>query len=114
MNIGIVMDFVSLTKEVVSLLKEHQIEKAAEKARSARRELAFHNTSVRQATIREINSMVYRLKDDKKKVLQAIENLPETERLYAGAQIEEILDEIYNIEIAALLARKHELSQAPR
>lgn len=102
-------DLLSLARDVISLLRAREREKALERVQAACRQHASLSYEARAELVYQINLALYRLRWERDCVRSAVRTLPEDERLFAEAQIESILD-IFNKEIASLLATKRRWS----
>jgi hypothetical protein len=106
METGDYGDLIALARDIVALLRDHECEQALQRVRTARRDLAARRFDERAEVINRINSVVHRLRAEREKVRATVTFLPEQERLFAEFQIEPLLDEVFNREIAGLLAVK--------
>lgn len=106
----IVGDLLSLARNLVSLLEAREREKALERVHAAHRQHALRSYEVRSEVVHGINLAVHRLRRERDRVRAAVQMLPEGERLFAETQIEPILDDIFNQEIASLLTAKRRWS----
>jgi hypothetical protein len=99
-------DLIALARDLVDLFREHELEKARERVRAARCKHATRSFDERAEVIHHVNLAIRRLRSEREEVRVAVFGLPDDEKLFAEAQIEPVLDEVFNAEIAALKAVK--------
>jgi len=112
MDADVCGDLLSLARELVRLLRERELEQALQRVRAARRDHATRSFEERAGVITQVNLTIHRLRAEREKVRAMVTSLPEKERLFAEGQIEPILDEVFNGEIAELKAVKRRQSKS--
>lgn len=104
-------DLVGLGRAVVSLIREHELNKALDRVRTAQRYRVSIDYRTRAEGINRINQMIFGLKAYREELRKAIDSLPAKEQLFASAQIEPVLVSVYDSKIAELKAQKRKLSK---
>lgn len=105
------MDAVTLVKDLVTLVKEREIEAAARKATEALQEMSRVSYESRGLAINAINLELQRLSMQRKCLRAAILDLPEKERVFAQVQVEAVVDKIYEPAITAMKKEKRALAR---
>lgn len=104
-------DAVTLVKDLVALVKEHEIETAARKATAALRQMSRESYGSRGRAINTINIELQRLAMQRNRLRAAILDLPESERVFAQVQVEAVVDKIYEPAITAMKKEKRALAR---
>jgi len=104
-------DAVALVKDLVALLKEHEIEMAARKATAALLQMSRESYDSRGLAINAINRELQKLSMQRKNLRAAILDLPENERIFAQVQVEAVVDKIYEPAITAMKKEKRALAR---
>lgn len=104
-------DLLSIMGDLVTLISERELEAAERMAASALRKGAAGTHEVRSAAVHEMNLQLQRIKRGRDALRESVQGLPEKERIFAQVQIEEVVEQIFTEEIAALKARKRKLSR---
>ena len=105
-------DLVSVLKDAIELLRTKQKEAARKELRHSLIDAENICFPERQKGVAEINRLLRETKDQKAKVLQAIDALPEKDRDYARLHLSSILDELFNSKINELRKKKRTLSKS--
>lgn len=100
-----------LVGDLIGLIKAGEIDAAIKKIGEAETRHVHEVFVGRQLAIDEVNRQIQKLLAQKILLTQAIKNLPDSEKVFAEAQIENICSEFLDICIAQLRNRKRELSR---
>lgn len=104
-------DIISLTRDIIALIKDQQIEEAERLVTEATLLHLGEAGQVRTAAIYTINVELSKIKRQRDLLRQTVQALPDKERLFAEVQIEALVDKIFANEIAGLKERKRTLSR---
>jgi len=107
-------DLLAIMRELTALIRANQTEAAAEKVEQALKKQSDDVYKVRTLAITQINNELQKMKRDHDCLEQAVQALPEKERLFAEQQIESVVDKLYTNEMAALRHEKRKLSRPGR
>lgn len=107
-------DVVYFAGEIANLIKAFELEKAALLAADALRMARTTDLGTRQASVHQITLNLAELRRQRERLHDAVEALPDAEKRFARAQIEEICRHLFDGEIAALQTSKRQLSRPAR
>ena len=110
-DFGHVTDLLALGNQLVELIHSHELQAAAERVREAERLHIRANVEARGLQIGEITRALSSAKAVCARLRAAVESLPPHERLFAKAQIEEVIERHFTTEMNELRKRKKELSK---
>lgn len=99
-------DLTRLAAALVHLLRERAVEAARDRVRAARDRQRASVFVEQAALVSELNRTLARLRAERDQIRQALETLPPRERTFARIELEPLLDELFNAEIASLRSRK--------
>ena len=104
-------DTVTLVKELVSLIKDRELEQAALKAKTAFERMYQESFRCRVGAIEAANLELQRHIKQREKLKAAVLELPEEERIFVEVQVEAVIDKVYEPVITALKAKKRALAR---
>lgn len=107
-------DLVRLSGEVTNLIKGRELEKAALLAADALRSERASSLVSRQAAVHEATLALAELRRQRERLHAVVAALPEAEQAFAQSQIEQVCQQLFDTQIAALQSRKRELSRPVR
>ena len=105
------MDLFSISKEMIALMREKQIEAAAERVRIALRICNEKIFTEQSKKITVINRNIQFIKKQNKKLWELANALPQEERIFVEHQIKEVINQIYTDELCRLKAEKRRYSK---
>lgn len=100
-----------LVGDLIGLIKAGEIDSAIKKIGEAEIRHAHEVFVGRQLAIDEINQQIRKILMQKKLLNQTIENLPESEKIFAEAQLYAICSEFIDKQIAQLRFQKRKFSR---
>ncbi|WP_442809185.1 hypothetical protein [Trinickia soli] len=109
-----IADLPTVAGELVELVKALQLEKARQLAQEARRVAVSSHLEGRQQTVHELTLAIAEAKRQRARLFQEVVALPESQRLFARAEVENICRSLFDAEIALLTTRKRQLSRPTR
>jgi hypothetical protein len=104
-------DIFQVTTALVALIEAQELEKAKQLAQRANQSARTYDFKSRQLAVHEVTRCLKEAQGQREKLLQAVEALPGTQKLFARAQVEAICRDLFDGEIAWLRTRKRQLSQ---
>lgn len=104
-------DLSKIAGEAMSLIKAHQIEKAAKLVRDKHRAALTSSFNGRQQTVHEVTLALVETRAQRDKVLQTVDELPKQLQPIARAQVENICRELFDPQILELQALKRKISR---
>lgn len=107
-------DLAIVAGELVALIKALELEKARRLAVERRREAAVREFGARQKSVHELTLAIVEAKRQRERVMRAVDDVSQAQRLFAKAQVEAICREFFEVEIARWTAKKRELSRPGR
>lgn len=105
------MDAVNLAKELVALVKAHELDLAARKAAAALEKMSRESFVCRGEAIEAINLELQRHIRQRQLLMAAVLGLPEEERIFVEVQVEAVIDKVFEPAITALKAKKRALAR---
>ena len=104
-------DILSLTRDVIALIKDQQVEEAERLVTQAVRRHEEETGRARSEAIIQVNIKLQQIKLQRDLLRQTVLALPEKDRMFAEIQIEEVVDKILADEISGLKARKRVIAR---
>jgi hypothetical protein len=104
-------DLLQLMRELVSLVRFHEVAAAAQRLERAESQHAAYCYLARSALITEINRVLREAKQERDALREAVRALPERDRLFAEVQVEEVIDRMLGPEITRLRAQKRHMAK---
>ena len=108
---GQATDLLTLCNQLVELIHSHKLQAAAERVSEAERLHIRASAEARGLQIAEITRALSSAKAACMRIRAAVESLPPNERLFAKAQIEEVIEQHFTTEMNELRRRKQQLSK---
>lgn len=109
---GRVNDLLYLAAELVDLIHAHEIEAAAARVTMAAREMDQKHADCRGKKIQEISANIAAIKAARDRLREAVNQLPEREKIFARHQVEDAIAKLFGSKLAELRKEKVSLSHS--
>jgi hypothetical protein len=110
----VISDLSRLAAQLVELIKMQELDKARQLVQDARRAGAGSDFRARRQTVHELTLAIADAKRQRARLFLAVDALPDSQRLFARAEVENICRSLFDAEIASLTTRKRQLSNPAR
>lgn len=104
-------DYVTLLRELVTLIKDRETEAAAVRVAAARNHYEAVSYEKRCDIVASINRNIIEIKYHRELLRQTVFELPQEEKMFAQVRIEEIVDGMFVSELAHLRKNKRHHSK---